>query len=119
MQQRNDALPYRRVSVEVVVPVHNEEAALRNGIAILRDYLTTYFPYRWSVVIVDNGSTDRTLAVAREIAAAHPHVSVLHLEGKGRGRALKYLQADIGAWRPPARVKRAREAPPKSSTEES
>jgi glycosyltransferase involved in cell wall biosynthesis len=102
MQQRNDALPYRRVSVEVVVPVHNEEAALRNGIAILRDYLTTYFPYRWSVVIVDNGSTDRTLAVAREIAAAHPHVSVLHLEGKGRGRALKAAwlasEADIAAY---------------------
>ena len=102
MQQRNDALPYRRVSVEVVVPVHNEEAALPNGIAILCDYLTTYFPYRWSVVIVDNGSTDRTLAVAREIAAAHPHVSVLHLEGKGRGRALKAAwlasEADIVAY---------------------
>ncbi len=96
------ALPYRQVSVEVVVPVHNEEAALPESIPALCDYLRTYFPYRWSVVIADNASTDATLAVARDLAAAAPRVSVLHLDEQGRGRALKAAwlasSADVVAY---------------------
>lgn len=89
VSQRNDTLPYQQVSVEVVVPVYNEEVALPKSIPILCDYLKTYFPYRWSVVIADNASSDATLSVAEGLASRYPRVSVLHLEEKGRGRALK------------------------------
>src|SRR5919206_664761 len=100
---RIDTLPYRQVSVEVVVPVHNEQDALPKSIPILCSYLGTYFPYRWSVVIANNASTDDTLAVAGELATAyHPRVSVLHLNEKGRGRALKAAwlssEADVVAY---------------------
>src|SRR5215208_8098341 len=84
--QQNRVLPYQQVSVEVVVPVYNEEATLSGSIVTLCAYLETYFPYRWSVVIADNASTDATLAVAEGLAYAHPGVSVMHLEEKGRGR---------------------------------
>ena len=87
--QRNDTLPHRQVTVEVVVPVYNEQDALPKSIPALCAYLETYFPYRWSVVIADNASTDDTLAVAEGLAHAYPGVSVLHLKEKGRGRALK------------------------------
>jgi glycosyltransferase involved in cell wall biosynthesis len=100
--RRGEALPYRQVSVEVVVPVYNEEAALPRSIPMLCDYLATYFPYRWSVVIADNASTDGTLAVAQRLAAEDRRVSVLHLEEKGRGRALKAAwsasEADVVAY---------------------
>jgi glycosyltransferase involved in cell wall biosynthesis len=101
--QRGDTLPYRQVSVEVVVPVYNEETALPESMPALCAYLETYFPYRWSVVIADNASIDNTLAAAGELAAAYrPHVSVLHLGEKGRGRALKAAwlasEADIVAY---------------------
>ena len=100
--RRADTLPYRQVSVEVVVPVYNEQEVLPESIPALCDYLTTYFPYRWSVVIADNASTDATLSVAEGLAAAYPRVSVLHLEEKGRGRALKAAwlasEADIVAY---------------------
>ena len=102
MPQRNGTLPYRQVSVEVVVPVYNEEAALPESIPALCAYLETYFPYRWSVVIADNASTEATLAVAEGLAHAYPRVSVLHLENKGRGRALKAAwlasEADVVAY---------------------
>ncbi len=101
MPRRNDALPHRQISVEVVVPVYNEEAALPESIPALCSYLEAYFPYRWSVVVADNASTDDTLAVAEGLAA-HPHVSVLHLKEKGRGRALKAAwlasEADVVAY---------------------
>ncbi len=102
MPRRDDTLPYRQVSVEVVVPVYNEERALPESIRALCAYLETYFPYRWSVVIADNASTDATLSVGEGLAAANPRVSVLHLEEKGRGRALKAAwlasEADIVAY---------------------
>jgi glycosyltransferase involved in cell wall biosynthesis len=86
-QQRSDTLPYCQESVEVVVPVHNEQDALPESIPVLCSYLETYFPYRWSVIIANDASTDDTLAVAGELATAyHPYVSVLHLKEKGRGR---------------------------------
>jgi glycosyltransferase involved in cell wall biosynthesis len=87
--RRRDALPFGQVTVDIVIPVYNEEAALPKSVATLRDYLNTYFPYEWRVIIANNASTDDTLNVAQELAAADPHVSVLHLDRKGRGRALK------------------------------
>ena len=100
--QQSGTLPYRRVSVEVVVPVYNEQEALPKSIPALCAYLETYFPYRWSVVIADNASTDATLAVAEGLASAYPGVCVLHLGEKGRGRALKAAwlasEADVVAY---------------------
>jgi glycosyltransferase involved in cell wall biosynthesis len=94
MPQRDGTLPYQQESVEVVVPVYNEQNALPESIPVLCAYLETYFPYRWSVVIADNASSDATLAVAEGLAAGDPRVRVLHLEEKGRGQALK------AAWLP-------------------
>lgn len=76
-------------SVTVTVPVYNEEHVLRASVGELHRYLTEEFPFRWTVVIVDNASTDRTLEVARELAAHLPNVEVIHLDEKGRGRALR------------------------------
>ena len=100
--RRDDILPYKQESVAVVVPVYNEEKVLPESIPALYDYLTEYFPYEWSVVITDNASTDATPSVARELAARYPRVSVLRLEEKGRGRALKAAwsasEADVVAY---------------------
>jgi hypothetical protein len=49
--QRNGTLPYQQESVEVVVPVYNEQEALPKSIPALCAYLETYFPFRWSVLI--------------------------------------------------------------------
>jgi len=77
-------------SVDMVIPCYNEERILADSIARLRAWAAQHLPYRWRVVIADNASTDDTLAVARRLAAEHPDdVAVVHLDRKGRGRALK------------------------------
>ena len=76
-------------SVDVVIPVYNEEAALVHSITVLRNVLTAHLPYNWRIVIADNGSTDGTLSVATNLSQQYPSVSCLHLEKKGRGRALR------------------------------
>jgi glycosyltransferase involved in cell wall biosynthesis len=75
--------------VEIVVPVHDEERTLAPSIRRLHRFLTTEFPFGWRIVIADNASTDATPAVASALAAELPAVSVLRLERKGRGRALR------------------------------
>jgi glycosyltransferase involved in cell wall biosynthesis len=77
-------------SVDVVIPVYNEEHVLARSVETLRAFLRDSLPHAWRIVIADNASTDRTLAVAHGLAEQyHGEVSVLHLPQKGRGRALR------------------------------
>jgi glycosyltransferase involved in cell wall biosynthesis len=77
-------------SLDVVIPVYNEERDLAPNITKLRDFLVQSCPYRWRVVIANNASTDRTLEIAQALAEQYPgEVTYIHLEEKGRGRALK------------------------------
>ncbi|MGH3600027.1 MAG: glycosyltransferase, partial [Pseudonocardiaceae bacterium] len=78
-----------RTVLEVVVPVYNEERDLDPCIRTLHNHLLTAFPYRFHITIADNASVDDTPAVGSRLAAEFPEVSVVRLEQKGRGRALK------------------------------
>ncbi len=77
-------------SVDIVVPVFNEDADLEIKIIQLRGFLKEKFPYRWTIRIVDNGSTDRTPEIGKNLAARWPaEVEYLRLEEKGKGRAIR------------------------------
>jgi putative flippase GtrA len=81
--------PLRSPLVEIVVPVYNEQAVLESSIRRLHAFLSEQLPYRWRIVIADNASTDGTLFIARALARTLSHTRVLHLDAKGRGRALR------------------------------
>src|SRR3954449_2151777 len=76
-------------SVEVVVPVFNEQAALERSVRRLHRFLSAELPFSWRIVIADNASTDATPAVAAALAHELPGVEVLRVERKGRGLALR------------------------------
>jgi glycosyltransferase involved in cell wall biosynthesis len=76
-------------SVEVVVPVFNEQAALERSIRRLHRFLGAELPFSWRIVIADNASTDATPAIAQALARELPGVEVLRLDRKGRGLALR------------------------------
>jgi putative flippase GtrA len=77
------------VVLDLVVPVYNEEVALAGSVRRLHSYLAESFPYRTRITIADNASTDGTLAIAHDLAEELGDVEVLHVEQKGRGRALR------------------------------
>jgi putative flippase GtrA len=84
--------PQRRVTetaVEIVVPVYNEEADLGRSIERLHRYLSDQFPLSWIVTIADNASTDSTWEIACGLACTLKGVRAVHLDRKGRGRALR------------------------------
>jgi putative flippase GtrA len=77
--------------VEIVIPVHNEERDLRPSVQRLHAYLAQRFPLSVRITIADNASTDGTAAIARALAAELPGVRFVHLDQKGRGRALRQV----------------------------
>jgi glycosyltransferase involved in cell wall biosynthesis len=79
-----------QLTVDVVIPVLNEAHVLKKSVETLFGFLRTSLRYRWRIVIVDNGSTDGTQNVAKELTAAYPEVKFLRLLQKGRGRALRH-----------------------------
>jgi len=84
-------------TVDLVIPVHNEERSLEDAVRRLDGYLRHRLPYSYQVTIADNASMDDTWAVATRLAAELPRVRALHLDAKGRGRALKAAWASSSA----------------------
>jgi glycosyltransferase involved in cell wall biosynthesis len=92
----------RDFSVEVVVPVFNEQDDLEWSVRRLRSYLDKSFPFSAIVTIADNASTDATWRIATALAEQIPGVRAVHLHAKGRGRALRFTwlasEADVVAY---------------------
>ena len=78
-----------RPFIDIVVPVLNEEKILQKSITTLDEYMAKHLPYRYQITIVDNGSHDNTLKIAKSLAQNHQSVRVVRLTERGRGRALK------------------------------
>ena len=76
-------------TVEIVIPVYNEERDLVRSVRRLHSYLETRFPFPATITIVDNASTDATWPIAEYLATELSNVRALHLDAKGRGRALR------------------------------
>lgn len=75
--------------VDIVVPVYNEEHDLAINVRRLHAYVTERFPFPATITIADNASTDATWPIAEYLAGDLPGVRAIHIDAKGRGRALR------------------------------
>jgi len=89
-------------SVDITIPVLNEERSIVSSLTTLAAYLDTECPYDWTITVADNGSTDRTYELASSFASEYPRTRVIRLDQRGRGRALKQAwsssTADVVAY---------------------
>ncbi|GAB3584334.1 bifunctional glycosyltransferase family 2/GtrA family protein [Leifsonia lichenia] len=79
------------LSLDIVVPVYNEQATLEQSIRQLNAYLIGEIDQTWRITIADNASTDATPLIADALAAELSGVVAVHIPQKGRGRALKQV----------------------------
>ncbi len=88
--------------LDVVVPVHDEERDLEPSVRTLHAYLRSHMAFPTRITVVDNASTDATCAIGARLAAATPDVRFIHIDEKGRGRALRTAwlasDADVVAY---------------------
>jgi len=74
--------------VSIVIPVYNEEGILQTSLAELRGKLQG-FPWTYEILVSENGSRDRTVELAQELARGVPEVKVHSLGEPNYGKALR------------------------------
>jgi len=70
--------------VTILIPAHNEEYVIGNLLERVTEL--TYPKERLEVVVVDDGSTDKTGHIADTYAREHGYIKVVHRQNGGRGK---------------------------------
>jgi len=74
--------------LSIVIPAHNEENRLPRTLRQIFSFLEKQ-NYSAEVVIVENGSRDHTLEIARKFSAEYPNLTVLKEDQPGKGNAVR------------------------------
>ena len=74
--------------LSVVIPAHNEERRLPPSLEKI-DRFQREQAFETEVVIVENGSHDRTFDIASDLAKERPYLRVIKIEGRGKGLAVR------------------------------
>lgn len=74
--------------VSIVIPVYNEEAILQAAIVDLRENLKA-LPWSYEIIVAENGSTDRTIAIAQALADKYDEVRHFSVGEPNYGLALR------------------------------
>lgn len=93
----------KNLSLNVAIPVYNEEKELEESVRTLYRFFSSKLgDFDWNITIVDNASIDRTYTLAKTLASKLTRVRALHLDQKGRGKAVKHAwieyPADLNAY---------------------
>jgi glycosyltransferase involved in cell wall biosynthesis len=76
--------------VLIVVPAYNEAHRITSSLNTLVSFLESpSFPFEYRLVVVNNGSADRTFELSEHFSQSHPQVSAMNLSAKGKGGAVK------------------------------
>lgn len=74
--------------LSIIIPAHNEEKRLPRALGQVFAYLETQ-PYDFEVLVVENGSTDRTYEIAQKLSLHLANLIVIHEEERGKGGAVR------------------------------
>lgn len=85
--------------LSIVIPAHNEESRLPRTLEQVFAFLKRQ-DYAAEVLVVENGSTDRTFEIAQGFQEQFPNLRVMRAEGRGKGLAVRLgMLAATGEYR--------------------
>lgn len=79
----------RAPEVSFVIPIYNEEAILHAAVVDLRERLAPH-GLDYEVILAENGSSDRTADLARELCARYPELRLEQSPTPNYGHALRH-----------------------------
>jgi len=75
----------------IVIPLYNEELIVKSSLKELVEKIRVSFPgENWEILLVENGSTDKTSIIIDELQNTIPEVYAFHLPAPDYGAALKF-----------------------------
>lgn len=74
--------------ITIIIPVHNEAGFMGSALARIREQVETVTP-RYRIILVENGSTDRTHIEALSEAASDSRLDVIQIDGADYGLAIR------------------------------
>lgn len=74
--------------LSLIIPAHNEETRLPETLKQVIEYASQQ-TYSMEILVVENGSVDKTYEIAQDFAMRHPQVRVLQNPQSGKGRAVQ------------------------------
>jgi len=74
--------------LSIIIPAHNEESRLPGTLDQVFHFLGGQ-PFSSEVIVVENGSTDRTYKIARDYAERNPNLRVFQNDRRGKGLAVR------------------------------
>src|ERR1044072_7538365 len=78
-----------KLMLVIVMPTYNEEAVIEEVFMAWKELLDKYFPQQnTKILIVNDGSKDRTGQILDELAVKYPILEVVHQVNGGHGAAV-------------------------------
>jgi dolichyl-phosphate beta-glucosyltransferase len=74
--------------LSIIIPAHNEEHRLPGSLEKIIAFLARQ-PYEYEVIIVENGSADDTVGMARRYAERFPYIRLYQETARGKGLAVR------------------------------
>jgi dolichyl-phosphate beta-glucosyltransferase len=81
--------------LSIIIPAYNEETRLPKSLPQVIDFARQQ-DYPVEVIVVDDGSTDRTADIVRDLQSEAPFVRLLQVEHGGKGHAVKAGMLEAG-----------------------
>jgi len=72
----------------IIIPAYNEEKRLPQTLPKVAEFVEAQ-DYQTEVLVVDDGSSDNTVAIVKKFSAQHPYIQVVCAEHGGTGHAVK------------------------------
>lgn len=75
--------------ISAVIPAYNEESTLSEAVMTTAAALEKFSPSGWEIVIIDDGSKDRTFQIGQQLAIDNRIHLFRHIENRGKGAAVR------------------------------
>jgi dolichyl-phosphate beta-glucosyltransferase len=89
-----------RPFMSIIIPLHNEQTRIRQSVVQVIRFGEKYLGSQYEILLVENGSTDDTFAIAQELARTYRPIKALQLDQRSKAQAVRHgMLMARGVWR--------------------
>ncbi len=78
------------IYMSIIIPLHNEQLRLRSAVQRVIHYAERNLMGRYEILLVENGSNDETLAIARELERTYRPIRAFHIDQRSKAAAVRF-----------------------------